>query len=62
MDEWVNLAGPVFHDEFQRLHRQPTGEEFAAAIEKAKLGTVSASTAKNIRTRILDETPLPALD
>jgi hypothetical protein len=62
MDEWVDLAGPVFHDEFQRLRRQPTGEEFAKAIETAGLGSVSASTAKNIRTAILDKTPMPAMD
>lgn len=62
MADWVELAGPVFHEEFERLHRQPTGDEFAEAIKKAKLGTVSASTAKNIRTEILDRAPLPTLD
>lgn len=55
MSEWVELAGPVFHAEFQRLRRQPTGEEFATAIANADLGTVGASTAKNIRTAILDD-------
>jgi hypothetical protein len=54
MEEWVELAGPVFHSEFTRLRRQPTGDEFATAIELAGYGAVSASTAKNIRTAILD--------
>jgi hypothetical protein len=62
MDEWVELAGPIFHEEMERLRRQPTGYEFAAAIKAKGLGTVSASTAKNIRTEILDRTPLPSLD
>ena len=62
MTEWVDLAGPIFHSEFERLHRQPTGDEFAEAIKKAGLGSVSASTAKNIRTEILDRSPLPSLD
>lgn len=62
MTEWVNLAGPIFRDEFERLQRQPTADEFAEAIERAGLGTVSASTAKNIRTEILDRSPLPSLD
>lgn len=62
MDEWVELAGPIFHAEFERLQRQPTGYEFAAAIKKAKLGNPSPSTAKNIRTEILDRSPLPSLD
>jgi uncharacterized protein DUF2637 len=62
MTEWVELAGPVFHAEFERLRRQPTGDEFAEAIKKARLGTVSASTAKNIRAEILDRAELPALD
>lgn len=62
MTEWVDLAGPVFHAEFERLRRQPTGDEFAEAIKKARLGTVSASTAKNIRAEILDRAELPALD
>lgn len=62
MTEWVELAGPVFHEEFERLRRQPTGDEFAEAIKKARLGTVSASTAKNIRAEILDRAELPVLD
>lgn len=62
MGEWVEVAGPVFHDEFRRLRRQPTGDEFATAIKKAGLGTVSASTAKNIRAEILDRADVPALD
>jgi hypothetical protein len=62
MTEWVDVAGPVFHAEFERLRRQPTGDEFAEAIKKARLGTVSASTAKNIRAEILDRAELPALD
>jgi hypothetical protein len=61
MDRWVSLAAPIFHAEFVRLRRQPTGTEFAAAIKKARLGTVSASTAKNIRAEILDREPLPGL-
>lgn len=62
MTEWVDLAAPVFHAEFERLRRQPTGDEFAEAIKKARLGTVSASTAKNIRAEILDRAELPVLD
>lgn len=62
MDEWVELTRDLFHSEFARLRRNPTGDEFAAAIKKARLGTVSASTAKNIRAEILDRTDLPALD
>ena len=62
LGEWVELAGPIFHAEFQRLRRQPTGDEFATAIKKARLGTVSASTAKNIRAEILDRADVPALD
>lgn len=62
MTEWVELAGPLFHQEMDRLHRQPTGDEFAEAIERAGLGSVSPSTAKNIRTEILDRAPVPALD
>jgi hypothetical protein len=61
MDEWVELATPIFHAEFTRRRRQPTGEEFAEALELAGYGAVSASTAKNIRTQILDTTELPAL-
>jgi hypothetical protein len=62
MTEWVDLAAPIFHAEFDRLQRQPTGAEFAEAIKKAGLGAPSASTAKNIRTEILDRAPLPSLD
>jgi hypothetical protein len=62
MDEWVELATPIFHAEFERLQRQPTGYEFAAAIKRAKLGSPSPSTAKNIRSEILDRAPLPSLD
>jgi hypothetical protein len=62
MTEWVELAGPVFHAQMNELRRQPTATEFAEAIKKAGLGTVSASTAKNIRTEILDREPVPALD
>jgi hypothetical protein len=62
MAQWVELAEPVFHAEFQRLQRQPTGIEFAQAIKKARLGTVSESTAKKIRTEIIDRAPLPSLD
>lgn len=62
MDEWVAAAGPVFHDEFKRLRRNPTADEFATAIKAARLGTVSASTAKNIRAEILDRAELPSLD
>lgn len=62
LDEWVTDAGPVFHDEFARLRRNPTATEFATAIQKAGLGKVSDSTAKNIRAEILDRAPLPELD
>lgn len=62
MDEWVADAGPVFHAEFARLRHNPTATEFATAIEKAGLGKVSVSTAKNIRAEILDRAPLPELD
>lgn len=62
LDEWVVIAGPVFHDEFARLRRNPTANEFATAIGEAGLGLVSDSTAKNIRAEILDRTELPALD
>lgn len=62
MDEWVETAGPIFHAEFRRLRRQPTASEFATAIDDAGLGRVSDSTAKNIRTEIIDRTDVPALD
>lgn len=62
MDEWVALAGPVFHTEFARLRRNPTASEFANAIEAEGLGRPSDSTAKNIRAEILDRAELPALD
>lgn len=62
LTEWVDLAGPVFHAEFAQLRRQPTANEFATAIAAAGLGQVSDSTAKNIRTEILDRTDVPALD
>lgn len=62
MDEWVGDAGPVFHAEFARLRRNPTASEFAAAIQKAGLGKVSDSTAKNIRAEILDRAELPSLE
>lgn len=62
LTEWVKEAGPIFHAEFERLQRQPTGDEFAEAIKKAGLGKVSPSTAKNIRMEILDRAPLPSLE
>lgn len=62
LDEWVDVASPVFHAEFARLRRNPTANEFATAIKAARLGDVSDSTAKNIRAEILDRTELPALD
>lgn len=62
MDEWVELASPVFHAEFARLRRNPTADEFATAIAKNGLGKVSPSTAKNVRTEILDRTELPSLE
>lgn len=62
MTDWVETAGPIFHAEFERLQRQPTGDEFAEAIKKAGLGKISPSTAKNIRTEILDRAPLPSLE
>jgi hypothetical protein len=62
LTEWVEVASPIYHAEFARLRRQPTANEFATAIEAAGHGRVSDSTAKNIRTEILDRTELPALD
>jgi hypothetical protein len=62
MDEWVALTEPVFHAEFKRLKRNPTASEFAAAIAKAGHGKPSDSTAKNIRTEILDRAELPSLE
>ncbi|MFZ3592295.1 hypothetical protein [Streptomyces sp. BH104] len=62
MTEWVALTEPIFHAEFKRLKRNPSGSEFADAIEKAGHGRVSDSTAKNIRTEILDRAELPSLD
>lgn len=61
MSEWVALTEPIFHDEFKRLKRNPTASEFADAIKKAGHGRPSDSTAKNIRTEILDRAPLPSL-
>lgn len=61
LNEWVDLAGPIFHDEFRRLRRQPTANEFAQAIEKAGHGLVSDTTAKTIRAEILDRAEVPAL-
>lgn len=62
MGKWVEIGEPVFHAEFKRLRRQPTGSEFAEALEKAGYGKPSESTAKNIRTEILDRAPLPDLE
>jgi hypothetical protein len=62
LDEWVELAGPVFHAEFRRLRRNPTAAEFAEAIKTARLGAVSDTRAKSIRTEILDRAELPNLD
>jgi hypothetical protein len=62
MDEWVALTEPVFHAEFKRLKRNPTASEFATAIGDAGHGKPSDSTAKNIRTEILDRAELPSLD
>lgn len=62
MTEWVDLTESIFHAEFKRLKRNPSGSEFADAIEKAGHGRVSDSTAKSIRTEILDRAPLPSLD
>ncbi|MFE9491379.1 DUF2637 domain-containing protein [Streptomyces sp. NPDC006641] len=61
MAEWVELAGPVFHRQFHELRRQPTAKEFADAIANENLGSVSDSTAKNIRQAVLDNEPLPVL-
>lgn len=55
MEEWLELATPIYHAEMRRLRKQPTGEQFAEAIELAGYGSVSPSTAKNIRTAIQDE-------
>lgn len=62
MSEWVELTESIFHEEFKRLRRQPTAAEFAEAISAAGHGRPSDSTAKNIRTEILDRTDVPALD
>ena len=62
MSEWVAIGTPIFHAEFARLRRNPTGAEFAEALAAAGHGRPSASTAKNIRTEILDRAELPALD
>lgn len=62
MEEWVRVAGPVFHAEVSRLHRNPKASEFAAAIKNAGLGTVSDSTAKSIRTEVLDRDDSTAQD
>jgi preprotein translocase subunit Sss1 len=62
MDEWVALTEPIFHSEFKRLRRKPTADEFATAIAAAGHGRPSSSTAKNIRTEILDRAELPSLD
>jgi hypothetical protein len=62
MDEWVAIGAPVFRSEFARLRRNPSGTEFAAALDARGYGRVSASTAKNIRAEILDRAPLPSLD
>lgn len=62
LDEWVDLAAPIFHAEFGRLKRMPTANEFATAIQDARLGIVSDTRAKSIRAEILDRTELPALD
>lgn len=61
MDEWVEIASPIFHAEFQRRRRQPTASEFANAIAAAGHSRPSDSTAKNIRTEILDRADVPAL-
>lgn len=62
MTEWVALTESIFHAEFKRLKRNPSGSEFADAIEQAGHGRISDSTAKSIRTEILDRAPLPSLD
>lgn len=61
LDEWVEIAGPVFHAEFQRLRRQPTASEFAQAIDRAGFGLPSETVAKTVRTEILDRADVPAL-
>jgi hypothetical protein len=62
LNEWVELAAPVFHAEFARLKRMPTANEFATAIKDARLGIVSDTRAKSIRAEILDRAELPSLD
>jgi hypothetical protein len=62
MDEWVEIGTPVFHAEFTRLRRPPSGTEFAKALGEAGHGKPSASTAKTIKTEILDRAELPSLD
>lgn len=56
IDEWVKVAAPVLAAQEQRLGRQPTGPEFAAALTAACKRKVSASTAKNIRAAIAKST------
>lgn len=62
MTEWVTLTEPIFHAEFKTLKRNPTASEFADAISRGGHGRPSDSTAKNIRTEILDRTELPTFD
>jgi TRAP-type C4-dicarboxylate transport system permease small subunit len=61
LDEWVEIAGPIFHAEFQRLRRKPTANEFAQAIDRAGFGLPSDTVAKTIRSEILDRADVPAL-
>jgi len=61
LDEWVEIAKPIFHAEFQRLRRQPTANEFAQAIDRAGHGLPSDTVAKTIRAEILDRADVPAL-
>jgi TRAP-type C4-dicarboxylate transport system permease small subunit len=62
LDEWVEIAKPIFHAEFQRLRRQPTANEFAQAIDRAGHGLPSDTVAKTIRAEILDRADVPALN
>lgn len=54
LDEWIELATPIYWAEHQRLGRKPIAVEFSAAMDAARIGRVAASTAKKIRAGILD--------
>lgn len=51
--EWVAVASPVFDALRAELGALPTASQFATALAANGLGTVSESTAKNVRTYVL---------